>query len=103
MTVPIPDGSTVDLTIDIKTETSIEDINKIIENASESYLKNIIGITYDPIVSSDVVRSRLSGLVDGLATMGINNKKIKLIIWFDNGWGYAARIVDTVKKLGQVL
>ena len=103
MTVPIPDGSTVDLTIDIKTETSIEDINKIIENASESDLKNIIGITYDPIVSSDVVRSTLSGLVDGLATMGINNKKIKLIIWFDNGWGYAARIVDTVKKLGQVL
>ena len=103
MTVPIPDGSTVDLTIDIKNETSIEDINKIIEDASNSDLKNIIGLTYDPIVSSDVVRSTLSGLVDGLATMGINNKKIKLIIWFDNGWGYAARIVDTVKKLGQVL
>ena len=68
-----------------------------------SDLKNIIGLTYDPIVSSDVVRSTLSGLVDGLATMGINNKKIKLIIWFDNGWGYAARIVDTVKKLVQVL
>ena len=84
-------------------ETSIEDINKIIEDASNSDLKNIIGLTYDPIVSSDVVRSTLSGLVDGLATMGINNKKIKLIIWFDNGWGYAARIVDTVKKLGQVL
>jgi glyceraldehyde 3-phosphate dehydrogenase len=103
MTVPIPDGSTVDLTIDIKTETSIEDINKIIEDASSSDLKDIIGLTYDPIVSSDVVRSTLSGLVDGLSTMGINNKKIKLIIWFDNGWGYAARIIDTLKKLGQVL
>src|SRR6056300_428473 len=103
MTVPIPDGSTVDLTIDIKTETSIEDINKIIEDASSSDLKDIIGLTYDPIVSSDVVRSTLSGLVDGLATMGINNKKIKLIIWFDNGWGYAARIIDTLKKLSQVL
>src|SRR5210317_2023406 len=103
MTVPIPDGSTVVLTIDIKTETSIEDINKIIEDASSSDLKDIIGLTYDPIVSSDVVRSTLSGLVDGLATMGINNKKIKLIIWFDNGWGYAARIIDTLKKLGQVL
>ena len=102
MTVPIPDGSTVDLTIDIKNESSIEDINRIIENASKSELKNIIGLTYDPIVSSDVVRSTLSGLVDGLATMVIKNKKIKLIIWFDNGWGYAARIVDTVKKLGQV-
>ena len=41
--------------------------------------------------------------VDGLATMGINNKKIKLIIWFDNGWGYASRIIDTIKRLGQEL
>ena len=99
MTVPVPDGSTVDLTIDLKNETSIDQINKLIEEMSNGSLKDIIGVTYDPIVSSDVVRSTLSGLVDGLATMGINNKKIKLIIWFDNGWGYAARIIDTIKKL----
>jgi glyceraldehyde 3-phosphate dehydrogenase len=99
MTVPVPDGSTVDLTIDLKNETSIDQINKLIEEMSNGSLKDIIGITYDPIVSSDVVRSTLSGLVDGLATMGINNKKIKLIIWFDNGWGYTARIIDTIKKL----
>tara|TARA_B100000579_G_C22695172_1_gene787029 strand:+ start:1 stop:1005 length:1005 start_codon:yes stop_codon:yes gene_type:complete len=103
MTVPIPDGSTVDLTIDITKETTIKEINNIIENSTTDSLKDVIGITYDPIVSSDVVRSTMSGLVDGLATMGINNKKIKLIIWFDNGWGYAARIIDTIKKLGQVL
>lgn len=103
MTVPIPDGSTVDLTLDITKETSVEEINKILENFSENELKNIIGITHDPIVSSDVVGSTLSGLVDGIATMGINNKKIKLIIWFDNGWGYAARIVDTIKRLGKEL
>ncbi len=99
MTVPVPDGSTVDLTIDLDKETSIQEINDLIEDMSKNTLKDIIGITYDPIVSSDVVRSTLSGLVDGLATMGINNKKIKLIIWFDNGWGYAARIIDTLKKL----
>ena len=103
MTVPIPDGSTVDLTIDITKESTIEEINNIIENATTDSLKGVIGITYDPIVSSDVVRSTMSGLVDGLATMGINNKKIKLIIWFDNGWGYAARVIDTIKRLGQVL
>ena len=103
MTVPIPDGSTVDLTIDIEKETTIEEINNLLKNYSENDLKNIIGITYDPIVSSDVVRSTFSGLIDGLATMGINNKKIKLIIWFDNGWGYAARIIDTIKRLGQEL
>jgi len=99
MTVPVPDGSTVDLTIDLDKETSIQEINDLIEDMSKNTLKDIIGITYDPIVSSDVVRSTLSGLVDGLATMGINNTKIKLIIWFDNGWGYAARIIDTLKKL----
>ena len=103
MTVPIPDGSTVDLTMDITKESSIEEINTIIEKSAKDSLKNIIDITYDPIVSSDVVRSTMSGVVDGLATMGINNKKIKLIIWFDNGWGYAARIIDTIRKLGQVL
>ena len=103
MTVPIPDGSTVDLTIDIKKETTIEEINNLLKNYSENDLKNIIEITYDPIVSSDVVRSTFSGLIDGLATMGINNKKIKLIIWFDNGWGYASRIIDTIKRLGQEL
>ena len=103
MTVPIPDGSTVDLTIDITKESTIEEINNIIENATTDSLKGVIGITYDPIVSSDVVRSTMSGLVDGLATMGINNEKIKLIIWFDNGWGYAARVIDTIKRLGQVL
>jgi len=103
MTVPIPDGSTVDLTVDIKKKSSIEEINTIIENSTKDSLKNIIDITYDPIVSSDVIRSTMSGLVDGLATMEINNKKIKLIIWFDNGWGYAARIIDTIKKLGQVM
>ena len=99
MTVPVPDGSTVDLTIDLDKETSVEEINKLIEDISKNSLKDIVGITYDPIVSSDVVRSTLSGLVDGIATMGINNKKIKLIIWFDNGWGYAARIIDTLKKM----
>ena len=72
MTVPVPDGSTVDLTIDLDKETSVEEINKLIEDISKNSLKDIVGITYDPIVSSDVVRSTLSGLVDGIATMGIN-------------------------------
>ena len=103
MTVPIPDGSTVDLTIDLAKESSIDEVNNTLLEASQNELKDIIGLTYDPIVSSDVVKSTLSGLVDGLATMGIENRKIKLIIWFDNGWGYSARIIDTIKKLSQEL
>ena len=57
------------------------------------------GIVYYANYLKFLERARTEALV----TLGFNNKKIKLIIWFDNGWGYAARIVDTVKKLGQVL
>ena len=99
MTVPVPDGSTIDLTLNLKTKTTKDEVNsyleKIIENDS---LKNIIGFTYDPIVSSDVVGNSLSGIIDGLSTMCIDEDKLKLIIWFDNGWGYASRIIEAVKS-----
>ncbi len=98
MTVPVPDGSIVDLTIDVKEKTSSKQINQIIEdNILSKYIVNRIDITYDPIVSSDVVGSSLSGLVDGKSTMDIEDKKIKILIWFDNGWGYSSRIIETIK------
>ena len=102
MTVPVPDGSTVDLTIDIKTEDTSEDINQSIKEAIKHLPYNkVLDITFDPIVSSDVVGNSHSGIIDGLATMDINNNKIKILIWFDNGWGYSARIIDTITKLSE--
>ena len=70
-------------------------------NESENILKNHIDVTKDPIVSSDVVGSRFSGVIDSLATIGIGQNKIKLIIWFDNGWGYSSQIIDLIKKLSK--
>ena len=102
MTVPVPDGSTVDLTIDIKTKATSKDINQTIEEAIKHLPYNkVLDITFDPIVSSDVVGNSHSGIIDGLATMDINNNKIKILIWFDNGWGYSARIIDTITKLSE--
>ena len=102
MTVPVPDGSTVDLTIDIKTEATSKDIKQTIEEAIKHLPYNkVLDITFDPIVSSDVVGNSHSGIIDGLATMDINNNKIKILIWFDNGWGYSARIIDTITKLSE--
>ena len=102
MTVPVPDGSTVDLTIDIKTEATSEEINQTIKEAIRHLPYNkVLDITFDPIVSSDVVGNSHSGIIDGLATMGINNNKIKILVWFDNGWGYSARIIDTITKLSE--
>ena len=80
---------------------SKEEINNFFdEKTAEDDLHKIIGITYDPIVSSDVVGNSLSGIVDGLSTMCIDDNKLKLIIWFDNGWGYASRIIEAVTMLG---
>ena len=100
MTVPVPDGSTVDLTIDIQKPASSERVNQVIQEAIKNLPYNkVLDITFDPIVSSDVVGNSHSGIIDGLATMGINDTKIKVLIWFDNGWGYSARIIDTINKL----
>ena len=102
MTVPVPDGSTVDLTIDIQKPASSERVNEAIQEAIKNLPYNkVLDITFDPIVSSDVVGNSHSGIIDGLATMGINDTKIKVLIWFDNGWGYSARIIDTINKLSE--
>ena len=102
MTVPVPDGSTVDLTIDIQKPASSERVNQVIQEAIKNLPYNkVLDITFDPIVSSDVVGNSHSGIIDGLATMGINDTKIKVLIWFDNGWGYSARIIDTINKLSE--
>ena len=102
MTVPVPDGSTVDLTIDIQKPASSERVNQVIQEAIKNLPFNkVLDITFDPIVSSDVVGNSHSGIIDGLATMGINDTKIKVLIWFDNGWGYSARIIDTINKLSE--
>ena len=102
MTVPVPDGSTVDLTIDIQKPASSERVNQVIKEAIKNLPYNkVLDITFDPIVSSDVVGNSHSGIIDGLATMGINDTKIKVLIWFDNGWGYSARIIDTINKLSE--
>src|SRR5210317_1353527 len=102
MTVPVPDGSTVDLTIDIQKPASSERVNQVIQEAIKNLPYNkVLDITFDPIVSSDVVGNSHSGIIDGLATMGINDTKIKVLIWFENGWGYSARIIDTINKLSE--
>ncbi len=99
MNVPVPDGSTLDLTIHFSKEVTADEINSYLEKETEGVLAGHIGITKDPIVSSDVVGSRYSGIIDSLATIGIGKDKIKLLIWFDNGWGYASQIIDLIEKI----
>ncbi|HWG07394.1 MAG TPA: type I glyceraldehyde-3-phosphate dehydrogenase [Solirubrobacteraceae bacterium] len=97
---PVPTGSVVDLTIESARETSVEEVNSALQAASESGpLAGILQYTEDPIVSTDIVKSQYSSIVDSLLTAVIDNSMVKVVAWYDNEWGYSNRIVDLVQKV----
>ena len=95
--VPIANGSLVDLTAELKKGFTIESLNKALENSSKGKLKGILGYTEDEIVSSDVIGTSESGIVDGLSTQKEGNLA-KLLVWYDNEYGYSNRVVDVLKE-----
>lgn len=99
LNVPVPDGSTVDLVAQLAGSTSIEELNAVVRSATLGRFRGILEYTEDPIVSTDVIGSPASGVFDSLSTMVMGGDLAKLIIWFDNGWGYTARIVGVLERL----
>jgi len=69
-------------------------VNSIIARAAQEELKNITGITFDPIVSADILGNPHSSTIDGSLTSVMNGNHLKLFAWFDNEWGYANRLLD---------
>lgn len=98
MRVPVSDGSIIDVTLELKKNTTAEEINKLFENnRSET-----IDITYDPVVSSDILGKKLGALVDGLSTkvITVNDKQlVKVLAWYDNEFGYTAQMLRTAKVM----
>jgi glyceraldehyde 3-phosphate dehydrogenase len=99
--VPVPDGSLTDFTCTVKHSTSIEEINAAFKEAAENRYPNILQYTEDPIVSVDVIGNTHSAVFDaGLtAVLGDKNKLVKVVAWYDNEMGYAARLVELIEKL----
>lgn len=97
--VPVPDGSIVDLTAELATDTSIEEINAAMKLASEEGLKGIMEYCTDPIVSSDIIGNPYSCVFDAPLTMVVGKRLVKVIGWYDNEWGYSNRVVDLTEKL----
>ena len=96
--VPVSDGSLIDVTLEPKRNTSEEEINNLLVDAQDQTLK----ITFDPIVSSDVIGKKTGALVDGLSTkvIEINGKQlVKVVAWYDNEMGYTAQMMRTAKVL----
>jgi glyceraldehyde 3-phosphate dehydrogenase len=93
--VPIPTGSIVDLTVETKRETSVEEINALFrERASD-----ILAYSEDPIVSSDIVKSSFSAVFDAPLTSVIDGTQVKVIAWYDNEWGYSTRLVELAQQV----
>ena len=94
MNVPVANGSCIDLTTEMVNMPDIDSVNAAFKAASGNELKDIIGYTDDPIVSSDAIGSGDTMVFDAPATMIASNKLLKTIAWFDNGWGFASRILE---------
>ncbi|MCR8744489.1 type I glyceraldehyde-3-phosphate dehydrogenase [Romboutsia lituseburensis] len=99
--VPTPTVSLVDLVCELKTDVTIEKVNNALKNASQTTLKGILGYCEKPLVSVDYKQDERSSIVDGLSTMVMDNKMIKVVSWYDNEWGYSTRTVDLVNHIAR--
>jgi len=97
---PVPTGSVVDLTVECDRETSVQEVNAALKAATESGpLQGIMQYTEDPIVSTDIVSSPYSSIVDSKLTAVLDGTMLKVVAWYDNEWGYSNRLVDLVQRV----
>ena len=101
--VPTPTVSVVDLTVKTTKAASLDDIKRAMKNASETYLKGILGYTEDEVVSSDFVHDPRSSIFDAGSSIELNQNFFKLVSWYDNEWGYARRVVELARLVAQKL
>jgi glyceraldehyde 3-phosphate dehydrogenase len=97
--VPTPAVSVVDLTVRTARETNYKEICGKMKEASQSYLKGILGYTDDEVVSTDFLHDSHSSIFDAGSGIELNNRFFKLISWYDNEWGYSQRCVDLLKHI----
>ncbi len=99
--VPVPNGSLTDMTLNVSKETSIEAINALFKDASETSLKGILSYTEDPIVSIDINNNPNSCIFDSQMTSVISGKLVKIIGWYDNEIGYSSRLIDLISMVNE--
>ena len=99
MRVPVPDGSVVDLVVELNKEVTIDEVNEAVRNAADNELKGILEYSSIPLVSTDILQNPHSSIYDASSTQLLEGNHIKVVCWYDNEWGYSNRIVDLVNKL----
>ena len=101
--VPVPDVSLIDLTFTPSRDTSAEEVNRLLKEASQGdRLRGILDFTDEPLVSIDLMHTSASSTVDSLETAVIEGKLVRVVSWYDNEWGFSNRMVDTAAAMAKL-
>ena len=101
MRVPVPDGSTVDLVVELDTDVTVEEVNAAFKAAADGPMAGILEYNEDAIVSTDVIGNPHSSVFDPAGTHVLGGNLVKVMSWYDNEWGYSNRVVDLIERLGE--
>lgn len=99
--VPTPTVSIVDLTAELRKETTAHEVNAVFQQKSMGELAGYLGYTEEPLVSVDFRRDSRSAIVDGLSTIVVDQRLLKVLAWYDNEWGYSNRVADLLALMAQ--
>ena len=102
MRVPVADGSVIDLTVELDTDVTIDQVNLVMREAAAGSLLGILEYCEDPIVSSDIVGNSHSSIFDPALTQVMDKRMVKVISWYDNEWGYSSRIEELIARLAEI-
>ena len=101
--VPTPNVSMIDLTFVAKRNTSIEEINSTVKEAANGYLKGVLQVNEEPLVSIDMNHNPHSSIFDATQTDVLNNTFVRVLSWYDNEWGFSNRMLDVTKALAKTI
>lgn len=101
--VPLLNGSLTDCVFEVERETTADEVNEMFREASESYLKDILGYETRPLVSVDYTNDPRSSIIDALSTMVVDDTQVKILAWYDNEWGYVCRMAELAQKIARKL
>ena len=101
--VPTPTVSLVDFVVELDRPTSVEEVNNALREAADGEMEGILGVSDEPLVSSDYIGTELSSIVDLALTMQMGDNLVKVVSWYDNEWGYSCRCADLAALIGQEL
>ncbi|MDX9789198.1 MAG: type I glyceraldehyde-3-phosphate dehydrogenase [Candidatus Kapabacteria bacterium] len=102
MRVPTADVSVVDMTVKVAKETSYDEIMSVLKNLSETSMKGILGYTDEDVVSQDFISDTRTSIIDAKAGIGLNKTFFKIISWYDNEYGYSAKMIDLAVHISKL-